>query len=126
MAPHFCVYVVDDDDSVRKALSRLLLASGHDVKPYASPERFLAEFPRGSHGCLILDMTMPKMTGLQTQARMREMGLALPIIGMSGSDDNGARERARDLGASFFLQKPIDDQALLDAISWVIGALKHA
>lgn len=126
MAPPFCVYVLDDDDSVRKALSRLLLASGHDVKPYASAERFLEECPRDAHGCLILDMTMPKMSGLQTQERMREMGLVLPIIGISASDDNGARERARDLGASFFLQKPIDDQALLDAISWVIGAMKEA
>ena len=121
MPSTFCVYVVDDDDSVRRALSRLLLASGYSVKPYASPERFLAELPRDTHGCLILDMTMPKMTGLQTQERMREMGLALPIIGVSACDDNRAREKARDLGASFFLQKPVDHQALLDAISWVSG-----
>jgi two-component system response regulator FixJ len=126
MAPPFCVYVLDDDDSVRKALSRLLLASGYDVKPYASPERFLEECPREAHGCLILDMTMPRMSGLQTQERLGEMGIILPIIGISASDDNGARERARDLGASFFLQKPIDDQALLDAISWVVGAMKEA
>lgn len=124
MAPHFCVYVVDDDDSVRKALSRLLLASGYIVKPYSSPERFLEELLVDSSGCLILDMTMPTMTGYQTQERMREMGLALPIIAVSASDDNLARERARDLGASFFLQKPIDDQALIDAISWVSGDTK--
>lgn len=119
MPDPFCVYVVDDDDSVRKALSRLLRASGYDVKTYASPELFLDELGVNSSGCLILDMTMPRMTGLQVQQRMREMGIGLPIIAVSAHDDNQEREGARKLGASFFLHKPVDDQALIDAISWV-------
>lgn len=71
MAPPYCVYVVDDDDSVRRTRSGLLLASGHCVRPYASPARFLADLPRDSHDCLITDMTMPRMTDLQTNERMR-------------------------------------------------------
>lgn len=117
--PDPCVYVVDDDDSVRKALSRLLRASGYEVKTYASPEQFLKEVLANSSGCLILDMTMPGMTGHQVQERMREMGIGLPVIAVSAHDDNQARESARTLGASFFLHKPVDDQALIDSISWV-------
>ena len=119
MPDPFCVYVVDDDDSVRKALCRLLNASGYTVKSYASPERFLEEFTPDSSGCLILDMTMPGMTGLQVQERMRERGIGLPVIAVSAHDDNQARESARKLGADFFLHKPVDYQALIDSISWV-------
>lgn len=119
MPDPFCVYVVDDDDAVRKALNRLLNASGYAVKTYASPERFLEEVAVDTIGCLILDMTMPRMTGLQVQARMRERHIGLPVIAVSAHDDNQARESARNLGASFFLHKPVDDQALIDAISWV-------
>jgi FixJ family two-component response regulator len=119
MADAFCVYVVDDDESVRKALSRLLNASGYQVKAYAQAEQFLAELGPDAAGCLLLDMTMPKLSGLQTQIRMREMGRDLPVIAVSALDDNQVRERARELGASFFLRKPVDDQALMDAIAWV-------
>lgn len=119
MADAFCVYVVDDDESVRKALCRLLRASGYRVKAYAEPEHFLRELGAGATGCLVLDMTMPKLSGLQTQARMREMGRELPVVAVSALDDSHMRERARELGASFFLRKPVDDQALIDAIAWV-------
>ncbi len=119
MPDPFCVYVVDDDDSVRKALCRLLHAAGYNVKTYASPERFLEEVIANLSGCLILDMTMPRMSGLQVQERMLEMGIGLPVIAVSAHDDNQARESARKLGASFFLHKPVDDQALIDSISWV-------
>ena len=113
--------VVDDDDSVRKALCRLLNASGYSVKTYATPECFLEELSTSSGDCLLLDMTMPKLTGLQVQERIRTMGIVLPIIAVSAHDDDQVRERARTLGASFFLRKPVDEQALIDAISWVSG-----
>lgn len=119
MASAFCVYVVDDDESVRNALSRLLCASGYQVKAYAQGEQFLAELAPDAVGCLLLDMTMPRLSGLQTQIRMRELGRDLPVVVVSALDDNQVRERARELGASFFLRKPVDDQALMDAIAWV-------
>ena len=125
MADAFCVYVVDDDESVRKALSRLLCSSGYQVKAYAQAEQFLAELGPDAVGCLLLDMTMPKLSGLQTQIRMREMGRDLPVIAVSALDDNQVRERARELGASFFLRKPVDDQALMDAIAWVSSGDAH-
>jgi CheY-like chemotaxis protein len=67
-------------------------------------------------------MTMPRLSGLQTQIRMRELGRDLPVVAVSALDDNQVRERARELGASFFLRKPVDDQALMDAIAWVSAA----
>ncbi len=126
MPASFCVYVVDDDDSVRKALSRLLQASGYSVRTYASPERFIEELSVNSMGCLILDMTMPRMTGLQVQARMQEMGIGLPVIAVSAHDDMQARATARKSGVSFFLHKPVDDQALVDAISWVSESMRES
>lgn len=119
MTDPLCVYLVDDDESVRKALSRLLSASGHAVKAYASPERFREELDLDATGCLLLDMTMPDVTELHVQQRLLEMGAALPVIAVSARDDNQARESARELGAAFFLRKPVDDQALIDAISRV-------
>jgi FixJ family two-component response regulator len=64
-------------------------------------------------------MTLPRVAGLEVQARLKDMGIHVPVIAMSASDDDAVREAARKLGARFFLRKPVDDQALLDAISWV-------
>lgn len=117
----FRVYLVDDDASVRTALSRLMRVSGFDVKAFEMPEKFLDEVRPDWNGCVLLDMTLPRVTGLQVQERLRNMGIRLPVIAMSARDDDGVREAARALGVRFFLHKPVDDQALLDAISWVTG-----
>ena len=117
----FRLYLVDDDLSVRTSLSRLMRVSGFDVQAFDSPEKFLAEVSPDWTGCVLLDMTLPRVTGLQVQERLREMGIGLPVIAMSARDDDGIREAARALGVRFFLRKPVDDQALLDAISWVTG-----
>lgn len=119
MAASFCVHVVDDDASVRRALVRLLQANGYQVRAYALPEQFLAEPDPGGAGCLLLDIAMPRLSGLQLQARMNELGWTVPVIAISALDDNKVRERARELGASFFFRKPVDAQALIDAIAWV-------
>ena len=116
------VYIVHDDDSVRRGLSRLMSASGYEAKVYGTPEQFLEEVTGQRAGCVLLDVTMPRVTGLQVQARLKEMGLNLPVIAVSARDDEKTRVTARELGARFFLRKPVDDQALLDAISWVTGA----
>lgn len=113
------VYLVDDDMSVRTGLSRLIRVSGFDVVAFDTPEKFLAEVSQDWNGCVLLDMTMPRVTGLQVQERLRAMNIRLPVIAMSAR--NGVREAARTLGARSFLHKPIDDQALFDAISWVTG-----
>ncbi len=114
------VSIVDDDDSVRKGLSRLMRSAGIESHAYDSPERFLAEVHNQDHACILMDITMPRMNGLELSARLREQGIALPVIAISARDDDDTRQLARDLGVRFFLRKPVDDQALLDAISWVM------
>ena len=116
-----CVYIVDDDEAVRNALARLMRAAQYEPLAYESAERFLAEVRNRPSACILLDITMPDITGLQVQARLKELGIQLPVIALSARDDEETRGRARKLGASFFLRKPVDDQALLDAISWVVG-----
>jgi len=114
------VHIVDDDESVRKGLSRLMRSAGIESHAYASPESFLAEVHNEGHACILMDITMPRMSGLELGARLRENGITLPMIAISARDDDDTRHLARDLGVRFFLRKPVDDQALLDAISWVV------
>jgi FixJ family two-component response regulator len=121
----FRVYLVDDDPSVRTGLTRLMRVSGFEVTAFDTPEKFLAEVSPDWNGCVLLDMTLPRVTGLEVQERLRDMGISLPVIAMSARDDSGVREAARALGVRFFLHKPVDDQALLDAISWVTGTAGH-
>jgi FixJ family two-component response regulator len=113
------VYIVDDDDLVRAGLARLMRSGGFKTKSYETPERFLKEVIAESPACILLDITMPRITGLQVQERLKEMGVNMPVIAVSARDDDETRQRARDLDARFFLRKPVDDQALLDAIAWV-------
>ena len=116
------VYVVDDDDSVRMGLSRLLRSAGVEPRVYALPSRFLDEVRFEPAACILLDITMPGMSGLEVQARLQDKGINLPVIAVSARDDDETRARARALGAQFFLRKPVDDRALLDAIDWVTSS----
>jgi FixJ family two-component response regulator len=116
------VYIVDDDDAVRDGLARLLRAAGLEPRPYQSAERFLEEVANAANACVLLDITMPRLTGPQVQERLNEALITLPVISLSARDDDETRAWARSLGARMFLRKPVDDQALLDAINWVVGA----
>lgn len=114
------IYIVDDEESVRKGLSRLMRSAGMPCRDFASAEQFLAEMDPQQTGCLLLDITMPGLTGLQLQNELKKRKIRLPIIAVSARDDADTSSRARQLGARFFLRKPVDDQALLDAIRWVV------
>jgi len=114
------VHIVDDDESVRKGLSRLMRSAGIESRAYESPQRFLAEVRNEGHACILADITMPHISGLELAAQLKAKGITLPIIAISARDDDETRQLARDLGVRFFLRKPVDDQALIDAISWVM------
>lgn len=116
------VYIVDDDESVRTALTRLMRSAGFESLAYESPERFLAEVRDQAHACILMDMTMPRVNGMELIARLKEKGIAMPVIAVSARDDDDIRQAAKDMGVRFFLRKPVDDQALIDAITWVANA----
>jgi FixJ family two-component response regulator len=117
------VYVVDDDLSVRKALERLLRSAGYNAMTFASAPEFLNFTCPDTPGCLILDIKMPELSGLELQDRLSEKGLFLPIIFITGHGTVPASVRAFKAGALDFLQKPFKDRELLDAVSR--GIEKH-
>ena len=112
------VYVIDDDESVRKALKRLLRSADLDVETFSSAEEFLSNSRQEQKACIVIDIRMPGLTGFDLQKRLGSQGVRIPVIVISASDDVQTREHAKELGAVNFFRKPVDDQALLDAIWW--------
>jgi len=113
------IYIVDDDHSVRTNLARLMRSAGFPAQTFASAEEFLAAADKLEPGCLLLDITLPGASGLQLQAELSCRHVSLPVIAVSARDDATTRVLARQLGAHYFFRKPVDDQALIDAIQWV-------
>ena len=110
------VVVVDDDASMRGALRNLISSVGLDVSVFASPQEFLQAKHADAPGCLVLDVRMPGMSGLAFQQELAKMGVALPVIFITGHGDVSTTVRAMKAGAVEFLTKPFHDQELLDAI----------
>ena len=117
------VYVVDDDPSVLEALERLLRSSGHETKIFSSAFEFLDFNHPDAPGCLILDIKMPRLDGLELQDRLSEKGISLPTIFITGHGTVPSSVKAFKAGAIDFLQKPFKDKDLLDAVSR--GIEKH-
>ena len=111
-----CVYVVDDDPSVLKATSRLLRAAGFETRPFASAVEYLAQFDAEAPGCLVLDLNMPAVNGLQLQETLSRHGGAPPIVFLSGQADVPKSVEAMKRGAVEFLVKPVDAAALMRAV----------
>jgi FixJ family two-component response regulator len=111
-----CVYVIDDDPSMRAALDDLLQSVNLEVKVFASIDEFLRTERRDSPSCLILDIRMPGMSGLEFQRVMSDLGLEMPVIFITGHGDIPMSVQAMKAGAIDFLTKPFRDQDLLDAI----------
>jgi FixJ family two-component response regulator len=112
----FTVFLVDDDVGVLKALSRLLRAKGYDVQSYASPREFLAQHDASIPGCAVLDVSMPRLDGLELQQALTAGGSHRPVIFVTGRGNIPTSVRAMKAGAIDFLTKPISDVDLLDAI----------
>jgi two-component system, LuxR family, response regulator FixJ len=111
------VHVVDDDDGMRRALSLLLNTVGYKTAAFASPKEFLDAFKPDTAGCLVLDIRMPGMSGLELQQHLNRMGSMLPVIFITGHGDVPMAVQAMKEGAFEFVQKPFRDQDLLDRIN---------
>jgi FixJ family two-component response regulator len=116
------VHLVDDDAAVRSALARLLASHSYRVRSYAGADEFLASFEKRSPCCLLLDVAMPGMGGLELRGRLAAAGACPPTIFMSGLADIPTCARAMRAGAIHFLQKPIDEAELLQALD---EAVRH-
>ncbi len=112
------VFIVDDDDSVRRSLNRLIKFAGFKAMTFGSAQEFIESGQYLSSGILILDMCMPKMSGLELQKRLVDSGSDMPIIFITAHEDIQARQKALEAGAVDFFLKPFEDQALLDTIQW--------
>jgi FixJ family two-component response regulator len=118
------IAIVDDDPSVLKALARLLRGRAFEARTYTSARDFLAALPEGLPECLIVDLQMPEMTGLELQRHLNSTGIRIPTIVITAHDEAGARERSESAGAIAFLSKPLQDTSLLAAIENAWGRTK--
>jgi FixJ family two-component response regulator len=116
------IYVVDDDDSMRQAIALLLRTVGYTPVVFSRPSEFLAKYDPNQHGCLVLDIRMPEMSGLEVQQELNKSGAILPVIFITGHGDIPMAVQAMKDGAFDFLTKPFRDQDLLDRIN---NALKQ-
>jgi FixJ family two-component response regulator len=114
------VFLVDDDPSVLRALSRLLRAAGHHVSAFGSPQEFLLLHDPAAPGCLVLDLAMPGLNGLELQRALVASGSERPIIFVTGRGDIPSSVRAMKAGAVDFLTKPVNADDLLAAVGRAI------
>jgi FixJ family two-component response regulator len=117
MSNNFSVYLVDDDPGVLKALKRLLTAKGYETKSFTSPKDFLANHDAAAPGCAVVDLSMPELDGLALQEALVEQSADRQVIFLSGRGSIQSSVRAMQAGAVDFLEKPVNGQDLLAAIS---------
>jgi FixJ family two-component response regulator len=120
------VFVVDDDASVRGALARLLDSAGYQTETFASAEGFLAQSRFDAPGCILLDVRMPGLNGLELQQALAAADRQLPIVFITGHGDVPMSVRAMKAGAEDFLPKPFDDEELLNAVAQALNKSQRA
>jgi two-component system response regulator FixJ len=116
MAAEPVVHVIDDDESAREALAFLIDCAGMKVRTYASAPDFLAALPGLEHGCIVTDVRMPEMSGVELVARLKALKVADPVIVITGHADVPMAIQAMKAGVSDFLEKPFSEEAILGAI----------
>jgi FixJ family two-component response regulator len=119
------IFIVDDDASVRRALGRVMTSAGLNYLAYESVEAFLATSPESKPGCIVADMTLPGMSGLELKQALNTAHSQLPVIYLTAHDSPESRGAAQEAGAEGYFRKPVDTQALLDAVQWVLNE-QHA
>jgi FixJ family two-component response regulator len=112
-----CVAIVDDDASMRAALARLLRVHGINSRSYPSARAFLSALLSATPNCLIVDVNMPDMTGLELQRELLKFGVHIPTIVITAMDDESIASRAASLGAAALLRKPVARDALMAAVN---------
>jgi two-component system response regulator FixJ len=125
------VHVIDDDEAVRESLSFLLRSAKLEVRTYESAAAFLNALPSVSAGCIVTDVRMPEVSGIDLLRRLRDRDIAMPVIVMTGHGDVRLAVEAMKIGAVDFFEKPFDDEALLASVraalgNWQKGALQEA
>ena len=115
------IFIIDDDTSVRRALGRVMTLAGLEWEAYESAEAFLAAERTCGSGCIVADITMPGMTGLDLKNRLNATTDHLPLVFLTANDSEETRAAARTAGAAAYFRKPVDIQALLDAVRWALS-----
>ncbi len=116
------IAVVDDEEPVRNAFRRLFRSTGHDVEAFSSGEDFLLSLADHEPDCLLLDLHMPGLDGLEVQARLALAGSRIPVVIGTGHDQPETRGRALAAGAAAYLLKPVDEETLLAAIAAALAS----
>jgi len=116
------VHVVDDDDAVRSSLAFVLNSAGITVRTYESASRFLATCGPEISGCVVTDVRMPDLSGLELVRRLRAMGISAPVIVMTGHGDVSLAVEAMKAGVLDFLEKPFDDEIFLNAVRQALNS----
>lgn len=116
------VFVVDDDRALLTAIERVLCSSGHCVQTFTSPAFFMEQLPYDGPACLVLDLRMPELSGLDVQEWLAFKGITMPTVFLSGESDVRSTARAMRKGAVDFLVKPVDEHDLLAAVSRALAA----
>lgn len=116
------VHIVDDDDAMRASLADLLKSVGYTVRDYDSASAFLSSAPRDEPGCVVVDVRMPGVSGLELQGAVAKLATGLPVILMTGFGDVPMSVQAMKAGAIDFLEKPFRDQDMLDAVAAALEA----
>jgi FixJ family two-component response regulator len=119
------IFIIDDDQSMQRAFLILLQSAGFEARAFSSASQFLDYSRVNDSDCIILDLRMPGMNGFDLMARLVAKGIHAPVICVTAFDDAKSREQARELGAVAYFTKPVDDQALIDAINWALQSEKR-
>lgn len=120
------VYLVDDDEAIRRSAGFMLKTSGFQVRSFASGVELMKQAKDLEPGCILLDVRMPEMDGLQVQQALKDRGIAFPVIVMTGHGDIGVAVQAMKAGALDFIEKPFEKAVLLSSIDEAFARIEHA
>jgi FixJ family two-component response regulator len=117
------IAIVDDEESVRRALRRLMVSAGFRAQTFSCGAALLASLSTDRPRCVVLDLHMPELNGFELQVQLKASEKSLPVVVITGHDTPEAEKRVMDAGAVAYLRKPIDDQELLEAVAKALAAV---